>query len=91
MIQPIKQRTFAAGKNVKGEEINLTYDVYDCSGYGEQNDHIFTGTITGHPETAFTPTPSSPPDAVEYQQSNHTPSGMDQSPNPPRGKGPGTD
>ena len=35
MIQPIKQRTFAVGKNVKGEQIDLTYDVFDCSGYGD--------------------------------------------------------
>jgi hypothetical protein len=83
MIKPVKQGSFHAGKDAKGEEVNLTYDVYDYSGL--DNDHVFTGTIQGQPETAFTPEPSAPPDSKEYTQANHQPQAMDQSPNPPRG------
>ena len=91
MIRPFKQGTFIGGKNEKGEQIDIVYDVFDASGYGAENEHIFTGTIQGHPQTAFAPERSTPSDAKDYQQANHSPKDWDVTPQPPKGHGPGTD
>jgi hypothetical protein len=77
-----------AGVNLDGSRKTTSYPVetHDCSGL--DNNHIFTGEIpgvaAGNPPTAQ---PSTPPDAVDYAQANHSPQGMNTPPNPPRGKG----
>jgi hypothetical protein len=79
-----------AGVNLDGSRKTTSYPIetHDNSGLHAENDHIFTGEIAGVKSgNAPVGQPSTPPHAVTYQQANHTPQGMDNSPNPPKGSG----